>query len=424
MKIKGKYGKAIVYNDHVEQEAISQILNLLDQPMASGANIRVMPDVHAGLGCVIGYTAKITNEIVPNLIGVDIGCGVTAYRLGHKKDINAKFDKLDKYIKEKIPSGKNVYSGLEVPSVTDLFVKFNFKGDPKDFEYDVLKTARKTGQDQLYVRSSIGTLGGGNHFIEVDEDNKGDYWLVVHSGSRNFGLKIAKYHQKIAEDTTLGISKEEYDKKVEEIKRTKKGKDIEAAINKLRKEHSKKRKATGLEFLTGKEAENYFYDMNIAQKYARLNRLIMLEKIVRGFYKIKFDNSKIIESTHNYINFEDNIIRKGAISAHKGQRVIIPLNMADGIIVGYGKGNIEWNNSAPHGAGRKMSRSKAKQGITLEEFQKIMRNNGVWTSSVNKSTVDEAPQAYKKSTDIINLLKDTVDIEVHMKPVYNFKASE
>jgi len=423
MELKGKYGKAIVYNNNVEQEAISQVINLLNQPMAENANIRIMPDVHAGAGCVIGYTAKITNQIVPNLIGVDIGCGVTAYKLGNKKDIKSKFDKLDKYIREKIPSGKNVYSKSGAKNIEKYYNKFNIGPDSKEFVDRIEDISKTTGQDFDYIKRSIGTLGGGNHFIEIDADNNGDYWIIVHSGSRNFGLKVAKFYQQIAEDSILGIDEEEYKKKVEEIKNTKKGKGIEVAINKLRKEMSKKGKATGLEYLEGDKATSYFNDMHIAQLYARISRLIMLNTIINGFYKMDFDINKVTESIHNYINFDDSVIRKGAISAHKGERVIIPLNMADGVIFGYGKGNENWNNSAPHGAGRKLSRSKAKSNIALEDFQKIMKKKGIWTTSVGKSTLDEAPQAYKNSSDIINYLKETVDIEVHMKPVYNYKAS-
>lgn len=422
MEVNGKYSKAVIYNDNVEQEAISQVVNLLNQPMSENANVRIMSDVHAGAGCVIGYTAKLTDKIVPNLIGVDIGCGVTAYRLGNKKDIKAKFEKLDSFIRNKIPSGKEV---LESPNFSEMnkilseFTNISFN----DFHEKVTEICERTSQDRNRVWRSIGSLGGGNHFIEIDEDNNHDYWLIVHSGSRNFGLKIANFHQKIAEDSILGIDKDAFDEKVEEIKRTKKGKGIEVAINRLRKEMVTTGKATGLEYLEGDKANNYFKDMDIAQKYARLSRLLMLKTIVKDFYKIDFVSSEIVESTHNYINFEDGIIRKGAISAHKGQRVIIPLNMADGVIFGYGKGNEEWNNSAPHGAGRKFSRSKAKKNISLEDFQKVMKSKGVWSTSINKSTLDEAPQAYKKSKDIIEYLKDTVEVEVHMKPVYNFKAS-
>jgi RNA-splicing ligase RtcB len=424
MEIKGKYGKAVVYNDHVEEEAISQITNLLNQPMAESAHVRIMPDVHAGAGCVIGYTAKLTDKIVPNLIGVDIGCGVTAYRLGNKKDIKLRFDKLDKYIREKVPSGREVNARSGMPNIFKAHSRLKLGGDPDNFLSKVEDVAKRTEQDESYVKRSIGTLGGGNHFIEIDEDDNHDVWVVVHTGSRNFGLKVAKFHQQVAEESVLGFDKEEYDKRVEEIKRNKKGKGIEVAINQLRKEMSKKGKATGLEYLDGDKAQQYFNDMDVAQKYARLNRFLIIEKIVDGFYKKKLDIHKVIESTHNYINFEDGIIRKGAISAHKGQRVIIPLNMADGVIVGYGKGNPEWNNSAPHGSGRKLSRSKAKSGIRLEDYQKIMKDKGVWSTSINKSTLDEAPQAYKNSNDIKSYLSDAVDIEVHMKPIYNFKASE
>lgn len=427
MILEGKYGKAVVYTDEIEEGAVSQIINLLNQPMAKDADVRIMPDVHAGAGCVIGYTAKLTDKIVPNLIGVDIGCGVTAYKLGPKHEVGAAFDKLDAFIRENIPSGRNIHDSFDNDMVSTVFdaLGLKFKGfDFRAFNSRMIDICCSSHQNFDYVRNSIGTLGGGNHFIEIDEDNDHILWLVVHSGSRNFGLKIANHHQKIAEDSVLGIDKFEFNRRVEEIKATKKGKGIEVAINKLRKEISKHGKATGLEYLEGAAADIYYMDMNIAQMYAQINRATMLFKIVVDFYKQDFDTCKIVESIHNYINYEDKIVRKGAISAHDGEKVIIPLNMADGIIVGTGKGNANWNYSAPHGAGRKMSRSKAKSTIDLDEFQKIMKSRGVWTSTAGKQTLDEAPQAYKKAEHIIEYLKPSVDIDVHMKPIYNYKAAD
>jgi RNA-splicing ligase RtcB len=408
MELKGKYGSAIVYTDDIEEMATSQIINLLNQPMAENAHTRIMPDVHAGSGCVIGYTAKLTNKVVPNLIGVDIGCGVRAWRLGLRSVIGEKFDKLDKFIRNTIPSGKG-----NVHETTSFVV-------PDAVE----EVCKRTGQKFDYVLQSVGTLGGGNHFIEVDCDDEDYLWLVIHSGSRNFGSKIAEYHQDVAEQAILGVSKEDFDKRVEEIKRTKKGKGIEAAIQVLRSESKRKGKASGLEYLEGSSLFAYLEDMRVAQYYAQLNREIMGHLILDGFYKLPIYELESIESVHNYINFQDQVVRKGAISAHEGEKVIIPLNMADGIIIGTGKGNEDWNYSAPHGAGRKMSRSKAKETIQLEDFQDVMKRKGVWTSTADKSTLDEAPAAYKKPEHIIKYLKDTVDIKVQMKPVYNFKSAE
>lgn len=423
MELHGKYGSATVFTHDVEQEAVSQVINLLNQPMAQGANIRIMPDVHAGAGCVIGYTSKLTDKIVPNLIGVDIGCGVAAWNLGPVHKVGEKFDKLDRVIKTYIPSGKNVNSGNpDFELIESVYKTLNQKISFSNFKESIGEICKRTGQDEKRVWNSFGTLGGGNHFIEVDKDYNNNLWLVIHSGSRNFGLKVAKYHQGVAEESLFSMSKEEYDSKVEEIKKTKKGKGIEVAINALRKEASKKEKASGLEYLEGKEAKDYFEDMNIAQIYAQLNRRLMAWQILSRRYKIDYFSP--VESVHNYINFEDGIVRKGAISAHKKERVIIPLNMADGIIIGWGVGNEDWNFSAPHGSGRKMSRSKAKSSIRLEDFQKVMKDSNIWSTSVGKATLDEAPQAYKRSADILELLKESVNIEVHMKPVYNFKASE
>lgn len=426
MELKGKYGSAIVHTDDIEQEAISQIINLLNQPMAENANVRIMPDVHAGAGCVIGYTAKLTNQIVPNLIGVDIGCGVASWRLGNEAKIGQKFDKLDRVIRRDVPSGRTIHNEFDADLAKAIYDTMDntYFENFKEFMIAVRKTCEDTCQDYEYVKRSLGTLGGGNHFIEIDRDDNGELWLTIHSGSRNFGLKVALYHQKQAEMSLFSMTKEEFDSRVEEIKRTKKGKGIEVAIKALRAEASKKGKATGLEYLDinthNIEYNDYLWDMRVAQIYARLNRRMMAYKILKGHYKT--DYFEPVESVHNYISFEDNVVRKGSISAHKGERVIIPLNMADGVIIGTGKGNDDWNNSAPHGAGRRMSRSKAKQTIRLEDFQARMKD--VWSSTIGKDTLDEAPQAYKKADQIIEYLAETVDIETRMMPVYNYKAAE
>lgn len=426
--VSGKHGEATIHTDDVEQMAISQIINLLNQPMATGAHVRIMPDVHAGAGCVIGYTARLTGKIVPNLIGVDIGCGVASWKLGPEHVVGHNFDKLDKVIRRDVPSGRTINDEFDYDLAKFIYDSMNitFFDDFNDWLQAVRSACNDSGQDYDYVKRSLGTLGGGNHFIEVDKDNNGELWLTIHSGSRNFGLKIALYHQKVAEDSLLSMSKEDYDARIEEIKRTKSGKEIEIAIKTLRQEATRKGKATGLEYLDSEknntEYNDYLWDMRVAQIYARLNRRMMAYKILHNHNKLTYFEP--VESVHNYISFDDDIVRKGAISAHAGEKVIIPLNMADGVIIGTGKGNEDWNNSAPHGAGRKMSRTKAKESIRLEDFQAVMKKNNVWSSTVNKGTIDEAPQAYKKAETIIGLLKDTVDIELHMMPVYNYKSSE
>ena len=369
-ELRGKFNTAKVYNDHVEESAIGQIIAFLNHEAFADGNIAIMPDVHFGKGAVIGFTAEVSDKVIPNVIGVDIGCGVTSYKLGPRNKVGADFQKLDDFIRSRIPSGMNVRD-----DIFDLerFVK-------KDFIDDIIEVCASTDQDTNRVLRSIGSLGGGNHFIEVNIDKDDNLWLTLHSGSRNFGLKIAQFHQKVAVDK-LG-------------------------------------KMGGLEYLEGDDAKAYLHDMKVAQEYASLSRKVMGWQICRKHYKVK--DPEVIESVHNYINFDDGIIRKGAISAHKDEVVIIPLNMRDGSIIAKGKGNIEWNNSAPHGAGRIMSRGDAKRSLSLDQFQKVMK--GVWSSCIHKKTLDEAPMAYKKAEDIIGYLDPTVEILDIIKPVYNFKA--
>ena len=428
MELKGKYGTATVHTDLIESSAISQIITLLNQPMADGAHVRIMPDVHAGAGCVIGYTARVTGKIVPNLIGVDIGCGVVSYKLGNTAFIGEKFDKLDKFIRNNIPSGRSIRDEkFDLNVMGNIYSRLPGKNAGfTDFIAEVERVVKSTGQSRDYVWNSLGTLGGGNHFIEIDKDGN-DLWLTIHCGSRNFGLKVAKFHQDIAkksirqswttDEIQAIIGKYKGKKRKEERRR------IQQEIEELKSKGPVK-VPTSLEYLEGDAAKAYLKDMNVAQIYASLNRAIIGYLIIKKFYKLDYFQIAKIESVHNYISFEDNIIRKGAISAHDSEAVIIPLNMADGVIVGYGKGDDEWNFSAPHGAGRTMSRSKAKQSISLDSFKKLMKAKGVWTSTADKHTLDEAPQAYKKAEHIIQYLEDTVDIEVQMKPVYNYKASE
>lgn len=423
MNLQGKHGTAIVFTDTIGSGEIAQITNLLNQPFAEGADVRIMPDCHVGAGCVIGFTAKLTDKVVPNLIGVDIGCGVAAWNLGNRAKVGEGFDKLDKVIRQRVPYGRNVREEpLERTTLKGIYETLD---NPLPFERfidAVHEICTRLDLDESRVLASIGSLGGGNHFIEVDASREGELWLVIHSGSRNFGMAVAKHHQSVAEQSLLMISKDEYAARVEHIRRTKKGKGIAVAIQRLNKEASRKGKATGLEFLEGKEREAYFRDMKIAQILAQLSRRAMAYEILKHRYGMEFFAP--IESVHNYIDFEDNIMRKGAIPARAGQEVVIPLNMADGLIYGIGKGASDWNCSAPHGAGRKFSRSQAKKTIPLEAFQKLMRQSQVWTTCVGKDTLDEAPQAYKKADEIISKLPETVEIIDHLKPVYNFKASE
>jgi RNA-splicing ligase RtcB len=412
MELQGKYGKAIVYTDIIEQEAISQIIQILNQPMMEGVKVRIMPDVHAGAGIVIGYTATLNDYTVPNFIGVDIGCGLTALPLGK---IDISFPDLDNYIRKNIPHGFSVNQDYDRREAYCAFLHLS-KITYDDFETTVQETARRVGGENR-VFTAIGSLGGGNHFLSVNRDSEGKQYFVVHSGSRNFGKCIAEYHQKLAKDA---LSPEEMKKAIAEIKAKTPPRDIGKAIQAFRNGLPKKVK--DLEHLKGEQAEAYFKDMKTAQLYAQLNRRVILRHIAQ-FFQMAYFEQGLIESVHNYINFEDNTIRKGAISAHKGETCLIPLSMADGILLCEGKGNPDWNESAPHGAGRLMSRGKAKAVIPVEDYKRRMEEAGVWTSCVGPETLDEAPQAYKDPSTITESIGETVTIVDRWREVYNFKAS-
>lgn len=423
MEVSGKYGTARIFADPVGQGELAQVRHLLDQPFAEGAHVRVMPDCHVGAGCVIGFTARLTDKVVPNLIGVDIGCGVAAWNLGSRDSVGEGFDKLDRVIRRQVPFGREVrQSPVDADTLEEIYQSLGEERPLAEFLGEVSRICRALRLDEARVRASIGSLGGGNHFIEVDLSRENDLWLVIHSGSRNFGLAVARHHQSIAEQSRLTISREAYAERIEAIRRTKKGKGIEAAIRKLKQEVYREGKATGLEYLEGADREAYFRDMRTAQVLAQLSRRVMAREILRHRYGMDFFPP--VESVHNYIDFSDEIIRKGAISAHADEEVVIPLSMADGLVYGRGKGQADWNFSAPHGAGRKFSRTHARQNIPLESFQKVMQVAQVWTTCVGKDTLDEAPQAYKKAEEILGKLDSTVDVIDHLKPVYNFKAAE
>jgi RNA-splicing ligase RtcB len=417
MTLKGKYAEATVFTEDLEQEAISQIINILNQPMMQNVKIRIMPDVHAGAGICIGYTATLNSYIVPNFIGVDIGCGMTALHLG--KD-SISFEELDKFIRNNIPNGNSVNQKFDESLVEEVYIVSQglFEMSFKAFKeaVNIISACIKT--DTLRDLCSLGTLGGGNHFISIDENREGDLFLVVHSGSRNFGKRIAEYHQNIAKGPA--ISADRMAEMIQGVKETVPRREIESKIRELKSLTEKKQ--AGLEWLKGEDAQNYFKDMIVAQLFARINRRVMLVKIARHL-NVQYAEDFLIESVHNYIDFNGGIIRKGAISAREGEKVLIPLSMADGILYGEGRGNEEWNCSAPHGAGRLMSRSKAKDTINVEEYSQRMKDAGVWTSCVGQSTLDEAPQAYKNPAMIKSAIGDTVMILDHWKEVYNFKAN-
>ncbi len=393
--LQGKYNEATVYTSSIEQESISQIIELCNQEIYKGCKIRVMPDVHAGMGCTIGLTMVIDGAVTPNLVGVDGGCGVEAVKLNTK---NISLDRLDSFIHENIPSGFNVRGDYH-----PLVGREDFLMGLRCYDYISLERAKL----------SIGTLGGGNHFIELNEGSDGSLYLCVHSGSRYLGKQVCDYYQKIAWESLKKGDTQEIIKRLKALGREN---EIEEELKKISKPKVKK----DLAYLTGDNYQNYLNDMVQVKEYAVLNREVILQEILKGMGIKRVDT---ISSTHNFIEKSDGdkpIIRKGAISAYKHQKVIIPINMRDGSIIGIGKGNLDWNYSAPHGAGRIMSRSKAKENIPLKEYEKSME--GIYSTSVGQSTLDEAPQAYKPIEEIVENIKDTVDIVDIIKPVYNFKS--
>lgn len=407
IELKGKYNNAIVYTDNAEETAISQIIELLDQEFSQGSNIRIMPDTHAGAGCVIGTTMTIEDKVVPNLVGVDLGCGMITVELG---SIDLDFEKIDSYIRDNIPSGFKINENPQI----------DYKEKIKE-----LRHFREIPKSSKEFNRALGSLGGGNHFIEINIDSKGNKYLVIHSGSRNLGHQVARYYQNKAFDYHNGLNDdfEEHKKElIENYKNQGRKKEIQEAIKELRKAHMKVSKIPkALCYLEGRLMEDYLHDINIVQKYANKNREVMAKRIIDECLGLDFDTINKFQTIHNYIDIENRILRKGSISAKDGEIVLIPINMRDGSIIAKGKGNPDWNYSAPHGAGRLMSRRVAKENISLDDFENTMK--GIYTTSVKESTIDEAPMAYKPMDEIIGNIKDTVDIIDIIKPLYNYKAN-
>ena len=399
IEIKGKVNTAICYAKVVEEEAIEQIRRMCDYPMTEGSKIRIMPDVHSGKGCTIGTTMTVVDKVVPNVVGVDIGCGMYTVSLG-KGDID--FEKVDAAA-HYIPSGTRVWEGRKE--------KFDLTG---------LKCYREL-KDTKRLARSLGTLGGGNHFIEIDEASDGTKYLVIHSGSRNLGKQVAEHYQKLAVLLDRGF--EEYFEKRDQIIATYKAEgrktEIEGALKELKRQVFKGESAMpeDLCFLYGTYMEDYLHDVEICQAFAKRSRELMAEILI-GLSGLTAGES--FHTIHNYIDTSEMIIRKGSIAAHKSEKVLIPINMRDGSVIAVGKGNPEWNYSAPHGAGRIMSRTKAKDTLSMEDYKKAME--GIFTTSVNEDTLDEAPMAYKSLEDIIDVITESVDVVEVIKPVYNFKA--
>ena len=397
IELSGKYNSAKVFTDIIEPDAISQIITLCSQEISKDSKIRIMPDVHAGTGCTIGTSMTIKDKAVPNMVGVDIGCGMETVRI---KEKHIELQKLDKLIYEKIPSGFGIRT--------------------KTHRY-----AEKIQIENLYcvehinlekAENSIGTLGGGNHFIEADKSSDGSIYIVIHSGSRHLGVEVAKYYQNEAYRRLNRTAQSDIDELIARLKAEGKTKNIQQEIKKLTNT-----KTTSipkhLAYTEGELFEQYIHDMKIVQEFALINRQAMINEIIKG---MKLHITEQFSTIHNYIDTDNMILRKGAVSAQKGEKLIIPINMRDGSLICTGKGNPDWNFSAPHGAGRLMSRSQAKQSFTVSEYKKQM--NGIYSTSINSSTLDECPMAYKDINDILDNISDTVDVNDIIKPIYNFKA--
>lgn len=396
-EIQGKYASAKVFADIAEESAVAQILSLCNQPVSAGAKIRIMPDVHAGAGCTIGTTMTVTDTAIPNLVGVDIGCGMETVRL---KEKHIELQKLDKLIYRSIPSG---FSVRETPH------RFASRFAP-----ELLYCADKIHVPRMML--SIGTLGGGNHFIEADQSEDGSIYLVIHSGSRHLGVEVAKYYQEEAYRQLNAASKDEVDALIASLKAQGKETQIQKALKKLKAE-KRTDVPKHLAYTAGRLFEQYIHDMKLTQEFAMLSRKAMIDELIRG---MGLHIAEQFTTIHNYIDTEHMILRKGAVSARAGEKLLIPMNMRDGSLICTGRGNDDWNQSAPHGAGRLMSRSDAKASFTVSEFKKQM--SGIYTTSVGSGTLDECPMAYKPMEAITGCIGDTVEINEIIRPIYNFKA--
>ena len=403
-EIKGMYSSAKIFTDIIDEKAVEQIQTLCNQEFTKDAKIRIMPDAHAGVGCVIGFTANLGELVIPNIVGVDIGCGMLTVDL---KDSQIDLEKLDQIIRKYIPSGTSVHSGriMRFDKLQELYC------------YRELKDSKR-------VERSIGTLGGGNHFIEVDVDENNHSYLVIHTGSRNLGKQVAQYYQNLAYDLMAGkddlLLKQE--QLIVDYKKQGRKDELQEAIKELRKNFIAKEVQLPKElcYLSGKYRDQYLHDMAICQEYATLNRQMIAKIILKQLLDMSLEEFDYFETIHNYIDHDENIMRKGAVSAKLNEKILIPINMRDGSLICLGKGNEEWNQSAPHGAGRLYSRQKAKELFSLNEFEDQMQ--GIYSTSINQHTLDECPMAYKSMDDIVNNIGETATIIQVIKPIYNFKA--
>ena len=399
MIIQGKVASAIAYASIIEQEAVDQIRRMCDYDCTAGSTIRIMPDVHSGKGCTIGTTMTIRDRAVPNVVGVDIGCGMYTLHLNEAAVDFPRFDEAAHFI----PSGMHVWEGRR-----------------ESFDLEALRCFRAL-KDTRRLQRSLGTLGGGNHFIEIDRAADGGLYLIIHTGSRNLGKQVAEYYQQLAVELNQG--REDYFKKrdalIAEYKAAGRRREIQAALKELRWNEKPLTIPEDLCYVYGTYLEDYLHDVEICQQFARRNREMIAEILLS---RSGLSGGEAFHTVHNYIDTREMILRKGAIAAHKGEKVLIPINMRDGSVLAIGRGNPDWNYSAPHGAGRLMSRNTARQTLDMAAYENAMQ--GIYTTSVNPATLDEAPMAYKSLEDIIGVIQDSVDVVDVMKPVYNFKAAD
>ena len=395
--IEGKFNFAKIYTDVVEPSAVEQVRAMCGNPIFASSRIRIMPDVHTGKSCTIGTTMTIKDKVIPNMVGVDIGCGMEVVQLEEK---HIDLEKLDSAIYERIPSG------MEVRDEPHRYVQ----------EVDLKGLRCYEGISESRAECSIGTLGGGNHFIEADRDDDGKLYLVVHSGSRYLGKQVAEYYQREAYKNLCGNSKKQIDELIARLKSEGRAREIQSQME-LAYAH---RADMDVEeaYVSGQLFDDYIHDMKIVQHFAVLNRKAIIDELVNV---LGLTIADMFTTIHNYIDTDNMILRKGAVSAQKGEKLLIPINMRDGVLICIGKGNADWNFSAPHGAGRLLSRGKARDTLSVDEFRKSM--TGIYSTSINEKTLDESPMAYKRMEDIVENIQPTVDIIKVIKPIYNFKAS-
>lgn len=399
IEIRGKYNQAKIFTDVVDSASIAQVQELCNQEFTAQSRIRLMPDIHAGKGCTIGTTMTIADKVVPNLVGVDIGCGMETVRI---RESRLELEKLDKLIYSRIPSGFSIrekaHRYLDKIDLSQLYCAGHV--------------------DLLRAEKSIGTLGGGNHFIEVDKDDEGNLYIVVHSGSRHLGVEVASYYQDQGYRVLNRTDEASVKAFVEQLKAQGREKEISMELKKL-KNTKRTSVPRELAYVQGELFEQYIHDMKLVQQFAMLNRQAMMDEILKG---MKLHVEEQFTTIHNYIDTDHMILRKGAVSAQAGEQLLIPINMRDGSLICVGKGNADWNFSAPHGAGRLMSRAQAKQSFTVSEFKKQMAQ--IYTTSVNKTTLDECPMAYKGMDAILDNIGPTAQVVKIIRPIYNFKAGE